>query len=223
MQSLIHRFIAYKYTILFSAMIMLIGVLPFLEQQQGLLVPIFMLIMMLAVLDTLDLPKTLFRTCVVLGIMAFVFHIVGKIVGGTAQGQGGVVILLTIGLGSYAVFLFISIAAMINKIFTQTQVTADTIRGGIAVYFLLGILWACLYRLLLYLDPHAIAISNYDGKFSTIMYFSFTTLTTLGYGDIVPVAWHARSLTILESTIGQIYMTVLIARLVGLHLAGMKR
>ncbi|MCH8874860.1 hypothetical protein IH824_19210 [candidate division KSB1 bacterium] len=62
MQSLIHRFIAYKYTILFSAMIMLIGVMPFLEQQQGLLVPIFMLIMILAVLDTLDLPKTLFRT-----------------------------------------------------------------------------------------------------------------------------------------------------------------
>ena len=62
MQSLIRRFIAYKYTILFSAMIMLIGVRPFLEQQQGLLVPIFMLIMILAVLDTLDLPKTLFRT-----------------------------------------------------------------------------------------------------------------------------------------------------------------
>ena len=134
MQNLIRRFVAYKYTILFSAMIILIGVMPFLEQRQGLLVPIFMLIMILAVLDTLDLPKTLFRTCVMLGIMAFVFHVVGKILGGSPQGQDGVVILLTIGLGSYAVFLFISIAAMIDKIFTQTQVTADTIRGGIAVY-----------------------------------------------------------------------------------------
>ena len=184
--------------------------------------PIFMLIMILAVLDTLDLPKTLFRTCVVLGIMAFVFHLVGKILGG-AQRQEGVVILLTIGLGSYAVFLFISVGAMIGKIFTQTQVTKDIIRGGIAVYFLLGIFWACLYRLLLHFDPQALAISNYDGKFSTMLYFSFTTLTTLGYGDIVPVAWQARSLTILESTIGQIYMTVLIARLVGLHLIGMKK
>ena len=172
---------------------------------------------------SLDLPKTLFRTCVVLGIMGFVFQIVGKIVGGTGQGQEGVVILLTIGLGSYAVFLFISVGAMIGKIFTQTQVTKDIIRGGIAVYFLLGIFWACLYRLLLYFDPQAIAISNYDGKLSTILYFSFATLTTLGYGDIVPVAWQARSLTILESTIGQIYMTVLIARLVGLHLTGMEK
>ncbi len=223
MQSLIRRFIAYKYTILFSALIMLIGVMPFLEQQQGLLVPIFMLIMILAVLDTLDLPKTLFRTCVVLGIMGFVFHLVGKILGGAPQRQEGVVILLTIGLGSYAVFLFISVGAMIGKIFTQTHVTKDIIRGGIAVYFLLGIFWACLYRLLLHFDPQALAISNYDGKFSTMLYFSFTTLTTLGYGDIVPVAWQARSLTILESTIGQIYMTVLIARLVGLHLIGMKK
>jgi len=186
-------------------------------------VPIFMLIMILAVLDTLDLPKTLFRTCVVLGIMAFVFHLVGKILGGAPQRQEGVVILITIGLGSYAVFLFISVGAMIGKIFTQTQVTKDIIRGGIAVYFLLGIFWACLYRLLLHFDPQALAISNNDGKFSTMLYFSFTTLTTLGYGDIVPVAWQARSLTILESTIGQIYMTVLIARLVGLHLIGMKK
>ena len=145
MQNLIRRFIAYKYTILFSAMIMLIGVRPFLEQQQGLQVPIFMLIMILAVLDTLDLPKTLFRTCVVLGIMGFVFQIAGKIVGETGEGQEGVVILLTIGLGSYAVFLFISVGAMIGKIFTQTHVTKDIIRGGIAVYFLLGIFWACLF------------------------------------------------------------------------------
>ena len=112
---------------------------------------------------------------------------------------------------------------MIGKIFAQTQVTKDIIRGGIAVYFLLGIFWACLYRLLLHFDPQAIAISNYDGEFSTILYFSFATLTTLGYGDIVPIAWQARSLTILESTIGQIYMTVLIARLVGLHLTGMEK
>jgi len=61
-----------------------------------------------------------------------------------------------------------------------------------------------LYRLLLHFDPQALAISNYDGEFSTILYFSFTTLTTLGYGDIAPLTGQARSLTILESTIGQI-------------------
>jgi hypothetical protein len=56
-----------------------------------------------------------------------------------------------------------------------------------------------------------------------LTYFSFTTLTTLGYGDITPVNWMARNLTILESTFGQIYLTVLIARLVGLHIAGKQK
>ena len=88
MQRLIHRFIAYKYTILFSSMIMLIGIMPFMERRQALLVPIFMLIMILAVLDTLELPKTLFRTCVVLGIMAFVFHILSKILAGLHPQSG---------------------------------------------------------------------------------------------------------------------------------------
>ena len=158
-----------------------------------------------------------------LAIMASAFHVVGKILDGAPQGQDGVFILVTIGLGSYAVFFFISVGAMIGKIFTQTKVTADIIRGGIAVYFLLGIFWACLYRLLLQFDPQALAITNYNGEFSTIIYFSFTTLTTLGYGDIVPLTWQARILTVFESTIGQIYMTVLIARLVGLHLTGMEK
>ena len=114
-------------------------------------------------------------------------------------------------------------ATPVGEEFSQPQVPAGLLRVGIAVYFLLGIFWACLYRLLLQFDPQALSITDYDGGFSTMLYFSFATLATLGYGDIVPVAWQARSLTILESTIGQIYMTVLIARLVGLHLTGMEK
>ena len=203
-------------------MIMLIGVMPFIEQQHGLL-PIFMLIMILAVLDTLDLSKTVSRTSIVIGIMAFVFHFIGKTLKEAPQSQEGVVILLAIGLGGYALFLFISVWAMIGKIFTQTHITLDIIRGGIAVYFLLGIFWAVLYHLLQQFDPLALAISNYDGEFSTILYFSFTTLTTTGCGDIAPLTTQARILAIIESTIGQIYMTVLIARLMGLHLTGIKQ
>ena len=62
------------------------------------------------------------------------------------------------------------------------------------------------------------AFPAHASELSYILYFSFTTLTTLGYGDITPVSLMARNLTILEATIGQIYLTVLIARLVGLQL-----
>jgi voltage-gated potassium channel Kch len=69
------------------------------------------------------------------------------------------------------------------------------------------------------LNPQAISFSMPNVELSNIIYFSFTTLTTLGYGDITPVTWMARNLTILESAIGQIFLTVFIARMVGQELA----
>ena len=68
-------------------------------------------------------------------------------------------------------------------------------------------------------DPSAISFINENANTSDVIYFSFTTLTTLGYGDNLPVNNYARNLTILESALGQIFLTVLVARLVGLHLA----
>jgi hypothetical protein len=123
-------------------------------------------------------------------------------------------------LSANALFLAIAIAVLIMKIFAETKITAETIKGGISVYFLIGFLWAYLYSLLLLLDPKALSFAKESFAYASLTYFSFTTLTTLGYGDITPVNWMARNLTILESTLGQIYLTVLIARLVGLHIAG---
>ena len=108
-----------------------------------------------------------------------------------------------------------------HKIFSETLVTADTIQGGIAVYFLSGLLWALFYQILIYFDPEALSLPvHISGEISEIVYFSFITLTTLGYGDITPVSWMARNLTLLEAVWGQIYLAVLVAHLVGLHLSG---
>ena len=123
------------------------------------------------------------------------------------------------GLGAEIVFLGAAITALVMKIFLEDVITAETIKGGISVYFLIGFLWSFLYLFLLFLDPEAISFPVRNLEYSDITYFSFTTLTTLGYGDATPVSWMARNLTILESTTGQIYLTVLIARLVGLHIA----
>ncbi len=61
--------------------------------------------------------------------------------------------------------------------------------------------------------------ADYVGRVMQMRYFSFETLTTLGYGDIVPRSPAARMLATIEAVMGQIYLTVLIARLVGLHIA----
>ena len=217
-KNVFQKFVSYRYTILFSAIVILLGIMPLMERRESIWMPLFILVLILGVLATLELPKAVFRICVGMGILASFVHLASHILHISLEKGEQPFVFLAIALAVYAVFLAISVTAMIQKIFSQTQVTLDTIRGGIAVYFLLGIWWAFLYRLVLHFDPHAISMSNYQGDFSTILYFSFTTLTTLGYGDILPVTWQARSMTIMESTTGQIYMTVLIARLVGLHL-----
>jgi len=122
----------------------------------------------------------------------------------------------------YALFIFLAISILIQKIFSAKKITIDTVRGGLSVYILLGFFWALIYQIFLYLNPSAISMPGHHHTFSNIMYFSFTTLTTLGYGDIVPVAPLVRNLATLEAVIGQLFLATFIARLVGLHIAGRK-
>jgi hypothetical protein len=86
-----------------------------------------------------------------------------------------------------------------------------------------GLVWADAYQLVMLYVPHAFAgISTLEGAVdrSSWVYFSFATLTTVGYGDIVPVAPIARSLSNLEALIGQLYPAIVLARLVSLQVAG---
>ncbi len=77
---------------------------------------------------------------------------------------------------------------------------------------------------LILFNPDAILFSDHVlGEFSDLIYFSFVTITTLGYGDITPVSRMAKNLALLEAVWGQTYLAVLVARLVGLHLSGSGR
>jgi hypothetical protein len=109
------------------------------------------------------------------------------------------------------------------RVFAGGTVTFDRILGAIALYILIGVLWAQAYQLVSIRVPGAYAGIAHDGGApdrSIWVYFSFVTLTTLGYGDITPVAHSARSLAILEALIGQLYPAIVLARLVSLRVAG---
>jgi hypothetical protein len=101
------------------------------------------------------------------------------------------------------------------------RVSADVIYAAIVVYLFIGIFWADVYHLFYQLSPESFSMSPDAAAASTasFTYFSFVTLTTLGYGDISPLGASARSLAVLEAVVGQLYLTVLIARLVGLHIS----
>lgn len=103
------------------------------------------------------------------------------------------------------------------------QVTSTTIWHAIGCYLLLGFLWSALYRALVQLDPEAIRGLENSVSPSDFVYFSFTCLTTLGFGDVTPTAPVARSLVVLEAVVGPLYMAIVIAKLVSLYSASTSR
>lgn len=102
-------------------------------------------------------------------------------------------------------------------LFETRHVTMDSIKGGIAVYFLMGLLWGLLYRVALFFDAGAFFF--YTPGRENLFYFSYTTLTTLGYGDIVPANRITEMLASMESVVGQVFLAVFMARLLGVHLS----
>lgn len=113
--------------------------------------------------------------------------------------------------------------AILRQTFAAGPITVRRIEGAIAAYLLLGLIFASSYDLLHSLVPgaflhHGILLADLPSTGSYI-FFSFVTLTTTGYGDIVPMHPVARSLAVLEAITGQLYLAVLLARLVSLQVA----
>ena len=119
------------------------------------------------------------------------------------------------------VFIAYIIILILRHIFRQEDVSPETIYGAIVVYILIGIMWVFLYYLTELLHPGSFSLAAvFDAESKKALYFfSFVTLTTLGYGDITPLSSAARSLAMVEAIVGQMYIAVLIARLVGIHIS----
>ena len=119
-----------------------------------------------------------------------------------------------------AFFAFIIFQILIF-IFNQERVSKDLIMGAALVYLLMGLGWTFIIAIVELLHPGSYAMAQVEGVRLTqhFLYYSFVTMTTLGYGDITPVTRLARSLCILEAVIGQLYLVVSVAWLVGMHVS----
>lgn len=111
-----------------------------------------------------------------------------------------------------------------QSVFAKGRMTPDRVAGAIAVYLLVGLLWALLYGIISAADPGAFkGLERFQmdesGAQQDFLYFSFVTLTTLGYGDISPVSPMAKTLAWFEAVFGQLFLAVTIARLVSLEIA----
>jgi hypothetical protein len=123
-----------------------------------------------------------------------------------------------------AIFFLVLLASLIvSQCLRQGITTSHRIMGAVAAYLLVGIIWALAYHLAALWIPEAFSIpgpsapGGRESLQSQLFYFSFVTLTTIGYGDIAAVHPVVRMLVILEGVIGQLFPAILIARLVSLH------
>ncbi len=113
---------------------------------------------------------------------------------------------------------------ILGSIFKQRELGADELSGAIVTYLLIGVTWALLYSYIELLCPNSFSFVSADdlqAKGSALFYYSFVTLTTLGYGDILPVSQFARMVAYLEATTGVMYTAILVAGLVG-HIGNRK-
>ena len=129
--------------------------------------------------------------------------------------------LIIVGNCFSILFFAFAILIIIAFVFESQQVTRDVICAAVVVYLFIGVVWSGIFLFMENLQPGSFSMGqrSFENKGLLFNYFSFTTLTTLGYGDITPLTGQTKAIAVLEAIIGQIYLTVLVARLVGLHIS----
>jgi hypothetical protein len=121
-------------------------------------------------------------------------------------------------------FFVILTAVVLTRVFKEGNITFHRICGAVAAYFLIGAIWANLYLLIALNIPDAfqmalsVDMNNIDKLQEQVYYFSFVTLTTLGFGDITPIHQGVRLLSMLEALIGQLYPAITLAWLVSMEI-----
>jgi len=124
-----------------------------------------------------------------------------------------------------AFFVFTAVVVVRQALGRDISVTVDTIAGAVCVYLLLAVIWALMFSLMELTHPGSFqsngqmlaSAHRHRAVGTELLYLSVVTLSTLGYGDVLPFSPQARMLAAIEAIIGQLYLAVLIARLVGIE------
>jgi hypothetical protein len=108
---------------------------------------------------------------------------------------------------------------------TTGEVNREIIFAALLLYLLAGLMWAFVYTFLELVDPASfnIDLGHSKSPLFIFQYYSLVTITTLGYGDITPVTEVAKALSVLEAVVGQLYLVVAVAWLVGMHVSRKSR
>jgi voltage-gated potassium channel len=209
----IFRFSAVEFLI---ALILLFIIAPFLEYMQNGLLVESVLITLVLVSGVLAVGRN--RRTLVLAIVFVTPALVARWMFHLRPDLVPEEVFLVLGL----LFVLFVIVRLLAFILRAPRVNPEVLCAALSAYLLLGLLWSYAYRLVLGINPHAFVITVSSIPNEPIvgykaLYFSLITLSTVGYGDIVPVSNVARMLAAMEAMTGTLFIAVLIARLVAIY------
>ncbi len=146
--------------------------------------------------------------------VAFVLAAISVLANGASLPDGGVP--LWAGSGAALIFLAYTTYLVLRAVLTSTDVTPEIVAGALASYVMIGFTWAIAFAVVETHWPGSIRLAgdNAEVRFSDLLYFSYVSLLTIGYGDITPASPAARTLVVLEGLLGMAFTTVLLAVLV---------
>jgi hypothetical protein len=207
----------HRFLYLLIALVAFVTLVPVLEElgYGGMIFDIFISTILLSAAYAVSESRGHFFLALILAGPAFVLRWVNNFVGSPwLQFVAGVLTVL---------FLLLVVVLILSHVLKTERVTREKIFGALSVYLIFGVVWGLSFMLQDFLVPGSFRYGEGVRTSAEMVYFSFVTLTTLGYGDIVPVSPSARALATLEALTGQLYLTVLVARLVGLHITHSSR
>jgi hypothetical protein len=195
---------------LLAGLLVLIAVLPFVHTRVGAaLANVLNGIVVVTAVLAAGRSRMALVIAAVLAVPTLFFQIVGL-----AAGNRG---FLTVSYVSGAALYLVAVVYLLRYVMRREVLTHDKLYGAAATYLLLGVVWAYLYGILEHLVPGSFALggSPTEANLRELVYFSFTVLTTTGFGDFTPVHPFARTLVLFEQLAGVLYVAILIARLAG--------
>jgi len=208
-----------RWIYLFLALITLLIIYPFFRESKLFLAPLILYllngIVILAIIYEVSFTTMQFLFAVAVGLPSIIIGWFPD-----TPVTDFIQAFLHIILYFYAIFMILSV------LMPQKTADIETIYGTISVYILIGLCWANIYQIVDFFSPgsfmftHAFIERPFD--WSDYLYYSFVTLTTLGYGDIVPIAPQARSCAILESIFGVIFIAVMVSKTIGLYVSELR-
>ncbi len=178
---------------------------------------------LVAGLRAVDIKKTILRFEVVLLLISLALNISGIV--------SGVDELFFLGIVVRVIFLFSVVLTILVDLFRSRNVCGDTLAGAVCVYLLIALIWGYCFLLVEFMVPESFSFTQGHSRmqlwiskdFFSFFYFSLVTMTTVGYGDMSPITPVARIFAATEAIVGQLYLTILVARLVGMHLVHQER